>query len=96
MFGWEDIIDRNGAIQEGGGQRAGWFGSGSPVQLEWMWWGSRGAILLSQVVCLVVTLVFFFDFLGLHPWHMEVPRLGIKSELQPSAYITATAMQDPS
>ena len=24
---------------------------------------------------------FFFYFLGLHMWHMEVPRLGVKSEL---------------
>ena len=26
-------------------------------------------------------LFFFFVFLGLPPWHMEVPRLGIKLEL---------------
>ena len=26
--------------------------------------------------------LFFFSFLGLHPWHMEVPRLGVESELQ--------------
>ena len=24
---------------------------------------------------------FFFVFLGLHPWHMEVSRLGVQSEL---------------
>ena len=24
---------------------------------------------------------FFFGLLGLHPWHMEVPSLGVKSEL---------------
>ena len=24
---------------------------------------------------------FFLVFLGLHPWHIEVPRLGVKSEL---------------
>ena len=24
---------------------------------------------------------FFFVFLGLHPWHVEVPRLGVQSEL---------------
>ena len=29
-------------------------------------------------------------------WHMEVPRLGVKLELQLLAYTTATAMQDPS
>ena len=35
-------------------------------------------------------------FLGLHPKLMEVPRLGVKSELSLLAYTTATAMQDPS
>ena len=39
---------------------------------------------------------FFFVFLGLHPWHMEVPRLGAKLELQLPAFATATAMPDPS
>ena len=38
--------------------------------------------------------LFLFFFLGLHPWHMEVPRLGVKSELQLPAYTTATATQD--
>ena len=28
--------------------------------------------------------------------HMEVPRLGVESELQPPAYTRATAMPDPS
>ena len=36
----------------------------------------------------------FLPFLGLLPWHMEVPRLGVKSELQLLAWATATAMQD--
>ena len=27
-------------------------------------------------------------------WHMEIPRLGVKSELQLQAYIIATEMQD--
>ena len=34
-------------------------------------------------------------FLGLHLWHMEVPRLGVQLELQLPAYTTATAMPDP-
>ena len=38
----------------------------------------------------------FFCFSGLHSWHMEVPRLGVKSELQLLAYVTATAMWDQS
>ena len=38
-----------------------------------------------------------FCFLGLHLWHMEVPRSGVKSELRLLAYDdTATTMQNPS
>ena len=37
---------------------------------------------------------FFFFFLGLHPWHVEVPGLGVKPELQPLAEAAATAMWD--
>ena len=52
--------------------------------LNWMWslevWG----------------LGFFFCFLGSNLWHIEVPRLGVKSELQLLAYATVTATQDPS
>ena len=37
-----------------------------------------------------------FYFLEPHLQHMEIPRLGAKSELQLQAYATATATQDPS
>ena len=37
---------------------------------------------------------FFFAILGPHPQHMEVPRLGVESELPLLAYATATATQD--
>ena len=37
-----------------------------------------------------------FSFLGPHPRHMEIPRLGVESELQLPAHSTATAMWDPS
>ena len=50
-------------------------------------------------MCFIVSFFFFFFFLvflGLHPQHMEVPRLGIELELQLPAYITATATWDPS
>ena len=40
--------------------------------------------------------VFFFFFSGPYPQHMEVPGLGVESELQPLAYTTATATTDPS
>ena len=47
---------------------------------------------------------FFFNLcvyvcvcvLGLHPGHIEIPRLEVESELQLPAYITATATEDPS
>ena len=39
---------------------------------------------------------FFFCFLGPHPWHMEVPRLGVRSELQLLASTAAAATRDPS
>ena len=37
---------------------------------------------------------YIFFFLELHPRHMEVPRLGVESELQLLAYATATATRD--
>ena len=40
--------------------------------------------------------MFIFCFLGLHPSHVEVPRLEVESELQVPAYAIATAAQDPS
>ena len=40
--------------------------------------------------------LFIYLFLGPHPQHMEVPRLGVESELQLqlSAYATAPATPD--
>ena len=38
--------------------------------------------------------VCLFCFLGPHPWHMEVPRLGVKLEIELLAYATATATWD--
>ena len=39
---------------------------------------------------------FFLCFLGPYPWHTEVPRLGVESELQLPAYGTTVATWDPS
>ena len=39
----------------------------------------------------IYPILFFFLFLGLHLWHMEVPRLVFKLELWLPAYVTATA-----
>ena len=43
------------------------------------------------VLFLLLFLFCFCFFLGLHPQHMEVPRLGVKLELQLPAYSTSTA-----
>ena len=45
-------------------------------------------------VCFVLFLFLFFVclFLGPYPAALEVPRLGVESELQLLAYATATAM----
>ena len=48
------------------------------------------------ITYLFIYLFIYVFFLGPHPWHMEIPRLGVESELQLLAYATATAMQDPS
>ena len=45
---------------------------------------------------LFLSFFFFGCFLRLHSQHMEVPRLGIKLELQLLAYTTATATWNPS
>ena len=50
--------------------------------------------LLIRFIYFVYFYFVFFGFLGPYPWHMEVPRLGVKSELL--AFTTATGTQDPS
>ena len=35
-----------------------------------------------------------FFSLGLHPWHMEVTRLGVESALQPPAYTAVITTSD--
>ena len=52
-----------------------------------------------MLYCHFIRISFFFFspvFLGPHPWHIEVPRLGVELELQPLAYTTAVVMLDPS
>ena len=51
--------------------------------------------LTVMIIFLYKWLINFF-FLGPYMRHMEVPRLGVESELQLLAYTTATAMLDPS
>ena len=48
------------------------------------------------LACYLFVCGFFWGGCFLHPWHMEIPRLGLKSELQLPAYPTATATQDMS
>ena len=53
-----------------------------------------GTVLSTAFLPPSVFFFFFFFFLGLHLQHMEIPRLGIRSELQPPAYTTAIALWD--
>ena len=56
------------------------------------WCTTVGTLLIFRF--LLIFKSFFGLFLGLYLWHMEVPRLGVESELQLPTYTTARAMQD--
>ena len=43
---------------------------------------------------MLALLFIYLVFLGPHPQHMEIPRLGVESVLQLPAYTTATAASD--
>ena len=49
---------------------------------------------LTPLPCTIIISVFFFFFCLSGLQHMELPRLGVESELQLQAYTTATAMPD--
>ena len=51
-------------------------------------------ILQIHVLSALYIIFIIICFLGPHPWHMEVPRPRVQSELYPPAYTTATAMRD--
>ena len=71
------------------------MGANSPK--IWMIFWSRAHLFVpsAKILCKrEILFFFFFFFLGPHLWHMEVPKLGVKLELQLLAYATATEMQD--
>ena len=54
-----------------------------------MW---RGIYVYTEIYRVTVYLfICLFSLLGPHLWYMEVPKLGVESELQLPAYTTATA-----
>ena len=57
----------------------------------WRFLEGKYHILVIHII--IITIIIF---LGLHLWHMEIPRLKVESELQLQAYASATAMPDPS
>ena len=58
---------------------------------------NKGMSLCMSALALIPLLrCVFVSVWGLHLWHMEVPRLGVESELQLLAHTTATATRDPS
>ena len=56
------------------------------------------AVFLKSSKMIVIFFFFFFSlcFVGQHSQHMEIPRLGVESELQLPAYTIATATSEPS
>ena len=65
------------------GERSSWLDYMVGVEMETCGWSE-------------LFIYLFFVFLGPHPWHMQVPRLGLELELQLLAYVTVTAMEDQS
>ena len=64
--------------------------SNSPTPLTWSLENSSSFVFFF----FFFFFLFFLVFLGLFLWHREVPRLGVKSDLQLLlAYTTITAMQ---
>ena len=62
-------------------------------ELDWERWKDTCTVCFHTHTCLCVLYLFFF--LGPHWRHVEVPRLGVKAELQLPAYTTAMATPDP-
>ena len=44
-------------------------------------YGDETTLYLFWLSFIFFVFLIFFSFLGPHPWHMEVPRLGVKLEL---------------
>ena len=59
-------------------------------------WRNRPPARILFNLSLSIFFFCFFFFLGPRLWHMEVPRPGVKSELQLPAYVIATTMSGPS
>ena len=71
---------------------------GKDTSLVYMTWFSCPICSVSIIIIIVIiaAAVVVVASLGLHLQNVEVPRLGVESELQLPAHATATAMQDPS
>ena len=70
-------------------------GGKTPYNITYMWnlkYGRSEAIYKTETGSKggrAFLFVCLFVFLGPHPWHMKVPRLGVEWELKPLAYTTA-------
>ena len=62
------------------------------IKMKWMKWQGQGSYVSFVQKDFFITFATKcnFCFLGLHPQHMEVSRLGVKSEPQLPAYATAS------
>ena len=69
-----------------------------PLFSSWFFCLFRYVISFYACILFFLVLVNFFSFffVGPHPWHMEVSRLGVELELQLPSFAPATATGDPS
>ena len=74
----------------------GWIcGWDHTLKNVWQRGEKEKAIRIGEKVFYCVFFLFVFVSWGPHVWHMEVPRLGVCSELQLPSCTTATATPDP-
>ena len=66
------------------------------MDIYWIYCGNHFTMYVGQIIILYIYLFIYLFILGLHLKHMEVPRLGIESQMKMPAYATATATPDPS
>ena len=80
------------AKQETGFDLREWVGLGGDKTGDGV--GNAWGVSLFLFIIILLLLLLFWLFLGPHPQHIEVPRLGVRSDLQLLAYTIATAMRD--
>ena len=75
----EELPGSAGAFQKP--QNPGWTGQGAGLDIPKMRYSRLGHKEIALFPSFLPSFLSFLCFLGPHPWHMEVPRLGVELEL---------------